>query len=544
MAGKEHDAESNMQQYSETYMEKVFYFCLKKTGNPQEAEDLASEISLCILTALQKGIDPVSFSGYVWQIARNRYSRWADQKRKRTGSVVSGTDIAELALIDGTTVDAEYEQNERLSLLHRELAFISTEYRSIVLSYYIENQKIKDIAETLHLTESAVKTRLFRARNILKEGMNMAREFGIRSYQPEEISFINNCSSFGEKGQPWSILSHALYKNIFLEVYGNPETAEELSLELGVALAYMEDELRFLTEQTFLTKNGNKYETAFPIISRDAQQKIHKRNHNITKETTGLLESLIDQFNALCKKYGIHYYGTYQNYEDAKWTLLMRTFDRISAEKAEAQEKMQYATRPDHGCWDIVGYQSADLPIPPYVGLNGCLDGSSGGSSVYFQQFKFRHEHICDKTPECITQEEAVALKKVTEGSAAACEDRLIKKLLDYGYIRKESTGYVPNIVVFNSSRIDLIKFSDTERACLTSSVNRIKELLAEVSEYSRHVITEDLPPNIQKNSRLCRIACENSGFDRNYVLEQALQDGWLKYDPNTSPVIGAYLYI
>ena len=32
--------------YADEYMEKVFYFCLKKTGSRQEAEDLSSDISL------------------------------------------------------------------------------------------------------------------------------------------------------------------------------------------------------------------------------------------------------------------------------------------------------------------------------------------------------------------------------------------------------------------------------------------------------------------------------------------------------------------
>ena len=47
-----------------------------------------------------------------------------------------------------------------------------------------------------------------------------------------------------------------------------------MSLELGVALPYMEDELEYLTEQTLLVKDGDKYETAFPIVSKQAQEKV------------------------------------------------------------------------------------------------------------------------------------------------------------------------------------------------------------------------------------------------------------------------------
>ena len=52
-------------EFAENYMEKLFYFCLKKTGNNTEAEDLAQDIALQIITALNKGTIPTSFSAWV-----------------------------------------------------------------------------------------------------------------------------------------------------------------------------------------------------------------------------------------------------------------------------------------------------------------------------------------------------------------------------------------------------------------------------------------------------------------------------------------------
>ena len=37
----------------------------------------------------------------------------------------------------------------------------------------------------------------------------------------------------------------------------------------------MEDELEYLTRETFLIKKGNKYETNFPIISKEVAEAIH-----------------------------------------------------------------------------------------------------------------------------------------------------------------------------------------------------------------------------------------------------------------------------
>ncbi len=66
-----------MESYDSAWMEKIFYFCRKKTGSTTEAEDLASEIALCVIAALHKGIISDHFPAWVWQIAHNRYAVWA-----------------------------------------------------------------------------------------------------------------------------------------------------------------------------------------------------------------------------------------------------------------------------------------------------------------------------------------------------------------------------------------------------------------------------------------------------------------------------------
>ena len=170
--------ERMIQEFAENYMEKLFYFCLKKTGNQVEAEDLTQEIALQIITALNKGTIPTNFSGWVWQIARNCYAGWASEKHRRQ-EAVSGSDIGDYEIEDESeNILDEMIHREEMSLLRRELAFIKSDYRNIVVAYYIENKSIRQIASALSLPENTVKSRLFRAREILKEGMDMAREFG------------------------------------------------------------------------------------------------------------------------------------------------------------------------------------------------------------------------------------------------------------------------------------------------------------------------------------------------------------------------------
>ena len=108
-------------EFAENYMEKLFYFCLKKTGNQIEAEDLAQDIALQIITALNRGTIPTSFSAWVWQIARNRYCVWAKNKHDYAESV-TGADIGDYEIEDESeNVVGEIIHSEQMARLRREI---------------------------------------------------------------------------------------------------------------------------------------------------------------------------------------------------------------------------------------------------------------------------------------------------------------------------------------------------------------------------------------------------------------------------------------
>ena len=529
-----------MQDFAKNYMQKLFYFCLKKTGNQADAEDLTQDIALQICTALHKEQMPESFSAWVWQIARNRYAVWAKRKRQYAESV-TGADIGDLEIPDDSqNMLDEMIHNDDLSLLRRELAFISSDYRHVVVAYYFQHISIKDIASNLSLSVDAVKKRLWRARNILKEGMHMAREFGKRSYNPEEVTFTNSCSAFGSSGQPWNVLSHAMYKNIFLEAYDNPSTAEELSLELGVALPYMEDELAYLTRETFILEENGKYQTAFPIISKQAQEKIWKYNQGFCAGLTKLFEELIDAYTSICANHNLAYFGEHQYYNDAKWTLLMRAFDQLFVDAdPEGQTPNVYTQRPDGGAWDIVGYQSADFPTPNRIGMHCAHEAG-------FYHYRFPYQGIQEKTPYFMTSNQAMTLKQVVEGKFAECDAKLLEDLEGYGYIVKCDNGYQPTIVLFRNADIKGIwqSFTEEEKQSLTNLAEQIKAILRDTREYACKVMMAELPSIFKDNKTIYRMACYSASIGRHDVFDQAMADGWLIYDENTCRTVGAFMNI
>ena len=145
------------------YMDKLFYFCLKKTGDQYEAENLAADIVLNVLSSHKRWPATVNFSAWFWQIARNRYSVWV-RKKDEHDKWISEFDVSEYEITDENAVLDELLQKENIELLRRELAFISSSYREILVAYYIEDKSVKEIATALGISESLVKTNLFRAR--------------------------------------------------------------------------------------------------------------------------------------------------------------------------------------------------------------------------------------------------------------------------------------------------------------------------------------------------------------------------------------------
>lgn len=543
MAGTNPMTEKLMTEFTENYMEKLFYFCLKKTGNSAEAEDLTQDIALNILAALNNGTIPTSFSAWIWRIARNRYCVWASRKHRNTKSV-TGADIGDYEIEDESesTFD-KMIRSEQLALLRRELAFIRSEYREIVIAHYIEEKSVRDIATSLSLSESAVKQRLYRARNILKEGMNMAREFGVRSYKPEDIyySLWFPCPGEREKYQPNSILKHALYANIFLEAYGNPSTAEELSLELGVALPYMEDELEYLTRETFLIKKDGKYQTAFPIISSSAQEQVHVAKLTAAPEIAKTLISFVDRLNEAFTVKGYAYYGTYQDYESAKWTFLMLALLYFEYKQPRIHDDTD---RPDHKKWGIIGHQHCPVTKPsPFVGNNG-----HSGENYSFHQFRFEFDDAADSTPDFLTEEETRVLYAYTTGEGNEKNTTIVSELAEKGFLRQNGETYDLTIPVLNIDEIrNAMKSMNTETVSeLAALADHAKKQLEDLYHNISEIIRSDLPSVFSEDAFRCdrEHAVSLNYLTREYVISEALCQGYLRSVEKVTPVIGACMSI
>lgn len=410
-------------EFTENYLEKLFYFCLKRTGGNDEAEDLASDIALNIITALDKGTIPTSFSAWIWQIARNRYSVWADTKRRYREST-AGTAPEDCEFISADmSVEENLIRQEELSLLRRELSFISSDYRNILIAYYIEDRKVQDIAASANLSEGTVKSKLFRARKKLKEGMNMAREFGTKSFKPENVEFITSGNQ--PSGIPWSLLARKLPKNILLEASNNPSTIEELSIELGTAVPYMEEEVEILVNGSLLKRVGDKYITSFFITDRDSRFAIYKAQRWFAQERSEMIGTIVSDTLAQIRSLGVVRNDMSDN--DLRWWAVIYLVDHCLT-KSKSYTIDFPKKRANGEEWGIMGFEQAELPEYCAIGQNAVASPRTAQCTETTADPKISKRTETAADPKISKRTETAADPKTSNCTETAADPKIFKR--------------------------------------------------------------------------------------------------------------------
>ena len=154
-----------------TYKDDVYTACMRMLGIAQEAEDATQDVFIRLLRVLPRyDHTRASFRTWVLTITTNYCY---DQLRKRRGSDVSMDDDEEpvantLSSDDPTPEQATLglEFRDRVQAMLDRLA--PDDRQMIVLRYWFD-QGYEEIAESMRITVSAVKSRLFRARQKLAD---------------------------------------------------------------------------------------------------------------------------------------------------------------------------------------------------------------------------------------------------------------------------------------------------------------------------------------------------------------------------------------
>ena len=153
----------------------IYLFLLSLLGDEAEAEDAAQETAIKVYLNLHQFRGESQFRTWVLSIARNEgLSRLRKQKARREDSIdaeieEAGGDFTPAILTGWREIPNEaLEQKELSQLLRNAIAGLPAIYRNVVLLRDIEEMDGRETAQTLGISESAVKVRLHRARSLLQ----------------------------------------------------------------------------------------------------------------------------------------------------------------------------------------------------------------------------------------------------------------------------------------------------------------------------------------------------------------------------------------
>ena len=135
-------------------------------GNSNDAEDAAQESFIRAYRFLKKYDPNRSFATWLLSIA-SHYC--IDQMRKRHVPTVS-TDVLQIEIIkdhNAPNPEKEYRTKEKETLINNMLSNLKPVDRAAVILRYWHQYSEVEIAETLGLTVSAAKSRLYRSRQDL-----------------------------------------------------------------------------------------------------------------------------------------------------------------------------------------------------------------------------------------------------------------------------------------------------------------------------------------------------------------------------------------
>ena len=154
----------------ETYQTPVFNLCYRMLGEPELAEDAAQETFLRAYQHLHRYDERRPFATWLLSIAAHYC---IDRLRRRKFSMFSmdaeddDGNSFELPDVNAPNPEGESIKGQTQERVHAMLNGLdATDRAAIIMRYWYDNSE-KEIAESLRLTVSAVKSRLHRARKEL-----------------------------------------------------------------------------------------------------------------------------------------------------------------------------------------------------------------------------------------------------------------------------------------------------------------------------------------------------------------------------------------
>jgi RNA polymerase sigma factor (sigma-70 family) len=140
------------------------------TSSAADRDDLLQEIALALWRALPHFRGECSERTFAFRIAHNRAVTWLTQRRAQTAAAVDPINVADTAPGPEAGLVREQQGARMRQAVHR----LPLLYRQVV-TLILEDLEYDEIAQVLGISESNVGARLSRARQMLRDLMEVPR---------------------------------------------------------------------------------------------------------------------------------------------------------------------------------------------------------------------------------------------------------------------------------------------------------------------------------------------------------------------------------
>ena len=515
------------------FLEKIYGFAYRRCSTSFDAEDLCSNIIIAVISAIHKQNEINDFYAFAWSIARRVYADFCDKRNKRKKDIsIENTELSLLSKTDD--IEELFEQiaeTEHLKTIFREISFLSKAYRDVMVMYYIDEIKIKDIAQYLNISENSVKQRLFSARNIIRKEVETMNKRNL-SLKPIRLAISGTGNPCGN--DPRSKAERMLSQNLIYLCKDKPKSAKELSDELCIPMSYVEEELEIQCRGEngsygMLRKLDNeKY--ALNILLVDYSE-YNQANRIYEKRLPEYCKLIIDQLKRNEKEILEFPYLSQQNHLNfILWALISRTVwdfqDRINKVIMEKYFRDIIPINRSFSCV-AVAFTDEQNPNFGFYGSDGIDATQIGGyKSVFVSNI---YGERLDKHFYCgynIAHDDMLlmlirAIGGLNIDDLTESEKEIAAKAIECGYLRKKGHLLEPRIIVIDKK--DDMDFYNLSFKLNNKAGELVEEIAEELSQFMREHIPEHLISEYQIYTQLIAGIRILSG-----IIEELIKKGLL----------------
>ena len=469
----------NELEYSEKIAEisrTIFSFCMAKTPTREEAEDLSQDILYELLRSAGNLRDGNAFYAFMWGTAGNVYKQWYRKKLKNSTCGLPEDIAAEESFSDDT--------ESRIYLLRRELTLLSEKYRRATILYYIDRRSCSEIASALAISESMVKYLLFKSRKILKEGMDMERTLGELSCNPKTL--IPLYSGQGPN-RFWQFMQSRIRQNIVSACYNDALTVQQISLETGIPLPYLDDDIRALEDKKILLREGRHYKANIIVITSGCADETWQASAGYHEQIAG---KMTDFLNSQMSAYrNLDFAGHDFTENTLRWQLAVILFRGIAGLDRGG------GAAPVTGWGESAYIWCEEKPsgdrIFSYSGMN-----DQHGNSLYFFDYQKDHRGKGDHHDFYGNERYINIFCDLCRGEKMALSEYDLEAIADMirkGYVVRENDSFRVTVPVYTAEQYG--KLAGTVKDFVSAELSPI---LREMDRTSAAILSAHTPKHLQ----------------------------------------------